>query len=309
MRTPSAPGTVRGELLLRADVRPGARAVAPRQLTGARAAAAAPGRVLGEAEVEVPDGPRGVRLVRSGGRRPRFVPRPATARADRGPGRRRARTGGRPGRHLRVPGRGLPTVAERWRSRPAGPRLLARARRPPVPGDWLTVAFDRRDFTAPELAEQLGGRAARAPLSALPRRRARAAPGGARGGPGQRGPRGGQRRAPGLGSGGLARARAARARGWPVDRRRRPAVAQRHVRERHPGPGSPQAQRPRRDPLRLHLRLLPRPGRQLGRDRAGRRRRDEGSPRTAPRARGTVPAAGPAGRAAAARPTARSRRS
>ena len=68
IRTPLPPsGTVRGELLLSADARPGKRAAAPRQLTGARAAAAASGRVLGEAEVEVPEtGPVTVRLVRTG---------------------------------------------------------------------------------------------------------------------------------------------------------------------------------------------------------------------------------------------------
>ena len=51
---PRGPTAVDGELLLRADVTPGARAAAPPQLSGARAAAAAPGRVLAEVEVEVP---------------------------------------------------------------------------------------------------------------------------------------------------------------------------------------------------------------------------------------------------------------
>ena len=54
-----------GQLLLRADVQPGGRAAAPRQVTGTRAADAAPGRVLAEAQVdleEIVD----VRLVRAG---------------------------------------------------------------------------------------------------------------------------------------------------------------------------------------------------------------------------------------------------
>ena len=63
---PRGSTAVDGELLLRADVTPGARAVAPRQLSGRRAAAAAPGQVL--ARVEVDGEPAGVevRLVRVG---------------------------------------------------------------------------------------------------------------------------------------------------------------------------------------------------------------------------------------------------
>ena len=63
---PRGSTAVGGQLLLQADVTAGARAVAPRQLGGRRAAAAAPGRVLARAGVD--GGPAGAeaRLVRVG---------------------------------------------------------------------------------------------------------------------------------------------------------------------------------------------------------------------------------------------------
>ena len=159
IRTPLPPsGTVRGELLLSADVEAGKRAAAPRQLTGARAAAAASGRVLGEAEVEVPEtGPVTVRLVRTG----------RAVALDSFSGRRRLARILVSGADVRGRVADLAGICEypgavclQWLNDAdadaGGPRLLTRARRPPVPGDRLSVTFDRREFSASERAEQLG---------------------------------------------------------------------------------------------------------------------------------------------------------
>jgi hypothetical protein len=66
---PAAPQALDGELLLRADIEAGARSASPRQISGERAARAAPGRVVAETRVEIgAGGTINVRLVSDGRR-------------------------------------------------------------------------------------------------------------------------------------------------------------------------------------------------------------------------------------------------
>src|SRR4051812_11326119 len=140
---------------------------------------------------------------------------------------------------------------------------------PRAPWGTLTCRHERTLLT-PEGPQRLAGgaarahrgRAPRAPVPRVPRRRPRAADPRPRppGRPDQRRPRPPQRAEPALGHGGLAPARGARVHRGRVDRQRRRPVAQRHLRQRPARLRPPPPARRRRDPRRADLDRLQAPG-------------------------------------------------